>query len=101
MTGKKSGRYRLQHSALGTCCYCGKRTYESRAEARRAARSLHHGDSRLNAYECPDAVLAGHANWWHIGHLNGMTKHGEYPRHSRPIATEKGCDTPRRDGRWN
>ncbi len=50
---------------LGPCAPCGgKHTYPSRKTARRAARTLHPGDSRLAAYACPHRD----GTYWHIGH---------------------------------
>ena len=53
-----------------TCTLCGKRTYETRKDARRAAKQLpgHH----LSAYEC--------AQGWHLGHLPVGVAAGHYSR---------------------
>lgn len=60
---------REARKAAGTCDYCGKLVYWSRVDARRAARTVHHGDSGLAAYECHNALAAGFGGLWHIGHL--------------------------------
>lgn len=45
------------------CDVCGKGAYESRRDAKRAARDIHPHE-RLNAYRCPHR-----AGMWHLGHL--------------------------------
>lgn len=48
---------------LFSCAQCGgKRTYNNRKVARRAAR-IHHPNDHLAAYECPRSP-----GLWHIGH---------------------------------
>lgn len=86
---ERSSSKREKRRGLGSCGYCGKQTYESRADARRVARTAHHGDSGLTAYECPDAKVVGILGFWHIGHLNAMVKHGDYHRYSMPTAGSK------------
>ena len=62
-----TGRHRIYWT---TCPLCGKRTYETRKDARRAAKQLpgHH----MSAYEC--------AQGWHIGHLPAGIAAGNYSR---------------------
>lgn len=62
-----TGRYT---TAWTTCPLCGKRTYETRKDARRAAKQLpgHH----MSAYEC--------AQGWHLGHLPAGIAAGSYSR---------------------
>lgn len=45
---------------LGRCADCGKVRYETRAKARRAARTRHRGN-RMRAYPC--------GAYWHLGHI--------------------------------
>lgn len=65
---------RQARGPAGTCDYCGKLTYWSRVDARRAARTVHHGDSGMSAYECHAALKAGFSGLWHIGHLISKRK---------------------------
>ena len=78
-------------------CTCGKRRYQTRAEARRAARSHRkpHWDDRLRAYECVPGI-------WHLGYLplaviDGQLTRDEY-NDGIVIAAEYGkcmlCFTP-------
>ena len=47
------------------CGYCRKRSYPSRAEAKRAVRLLHPGQvGEITVYRCADG-----GSGWHIGHL--------------------------------
>jgi hypothetical protein len=56
---------------IGCCPVCGKHCYETKRDAKRAARRLHPG-SRLNPYRC--------GRWWHIGHLPAPVVAGVLPR---------------------
>lgn len=56
---------------VGTCS-CGKRTYKTRKDARRAAKAGHAGE-HMSVYRCAQ----GH---WHIGHINARRVRGELRR---------------------
>lgn len=53
------------------CAECGKRGYESRKIAKRAARA-HHGH-HLGQYRCDSGL-------WHLGHLAQAVMHGTATR---------------------
>ncbi|SES04265.1 hypothetical protein [Streptomyces qinglanensis] len=57
-----------EHLALGTCPTCGRKSYLTRREARRAARAIH-PHTALRAYKCGDH--------WHNGHTSAWRKRGE------------------------
>ena len=58
---------------IGLCQTCGKRSYPSKREARRARGQVAGHDSRhLSVYRCGD--------WWHIGHLPRMIVRGDAAR---------------------
>lgn len=54
-----AGRTAVGSRGTGTCSYCGKVCYKSRADARSAKRSLHPGE-KMHAYRC--------GFYWHFGH---------------------------------
>jgi hypothetical protein len=57
-------RYYIQKLAMGRDTYCrNKFIYESRADAKRAARLLEPSNRTVQAYRCPH-----NPTWWHIGH---------------------------------
>lgn len=62
---------------LFTCRSCEKRTYDSRREARAAARRAH-PDDLLAAYACPH-----NPQWWHIGHANPHCRNGNRTQHRK------------------
>lgn len=61
--------------SAGTCPYCGKQRYVTRADARRIAKDVHH--DQMSAYECRYALDAGIPDFWHIGHLHPAVKRGD------------------------
>lgn len=70
------------HLQQHRCHTCGKWAYHSRRDARRAYKALHPGESRLNAYRCPDRP-----EFWHYGHKPGCQ--------GRPVdATEEQRASP-------
>lgn len=56
-----------------TCPGCQKRSYPNRKTARRIARQLHAGTTRVHAYQCT-------AGAWHVGHIPSVIKTGKTPR---------------------
>ena len=54
-----------------TCMECGKRTFESKKDAKAYRRAAFPGDAGLNAYEC---TLGG--TGYHVGHLPEPVKQG-------------------------
>lgn len=60
--------------AWSTCDACGKRSYESRKDARRVARRLSPGKGRVHAYRCRTTGL------WHVGHVPTPVKTGRVSR---------------------
>lgn len=60
---------RVIRSSVGRCPECGKFSYQSRSDAKRAAKINHPGE-RLTAYLCrhPDGL------GWHYGH-NTIWRH--------------------------
>lgn len=53
----------VDHTSIGLCDPCGKRTYPNRRVARRARRVLYPHEHYMSAYRCPrDGSL------WHLGH---------------------------------
>lgn len=57
-----------QALAVATCPVCGKRSFKSRRDARRAARAIHPGEV-LRAYKCGEH--------WHVGHTPDWVRRGE------------------------
>lgn len=62
------------------CHRCQKFGYLSRGDAKLAARTFHPGD-HLSAYPCP-----GTACFWHYGHLQNVTLHGQMRRQRRSVS---------------
>lgn len=52
------------------CPTCGKRSWLTRADAKKVARRMH--DTHLNVYRCGDA--------WHLGHLPAPVIRGDLNR---------------------
>lgn len=64
---------------IGVCPSCGKRSYPSKADAKKAVRQLHkkHG-GHLSVYRCGTA--------WHFGHLPAAVRAGDATRDEiRPV----------------
>ncbi len=59
-----------------TCPADGKRTYNSRRDARKAGKSTK--GRGMNAYECPSG------SGWHVGHLPARVVQGRIGRDSLP-----------------
>lgn len=60
---------------LARCEVCGKFSYGSRGNAKRAIRNLHPSDiSKMAAYRCPEGL------GFHIGHLSDQVKAGSIGR---------------------
>lgn len=66
------------HVIIYPTCICGKKTYRSRKEARRTARTLYRG-SRLQTYYCDRGAVAG----WHFGHAIGYERGADARREGR------------------
>ena len=56
-----------------TCTHCGKRSYLSRHEARKARR-LHTDRRGLNVYRCEGS------GYYHLGHLSELVRRGRVTR---------------------
>lgn len=56
---------------VGTCPTCGKRSFRSRKDARRAGRAAHPG-AHLSEYRCGDD--------WHYGNLPDAIRQGNRDR---------------------
>lgn len=56
---------------IGKCPTCGKRTFGTRHDAKRAAKKAHPND-RMSIYRCGVG--------WHYGHLPPAVKIGDKPR---------------------
>ena len=54
--------------AIGTCRRCGKRSYLTRREAKKAARAIH-PNVPLRAYQC--------GQMWHYGHSPDWVRRGD------------------------
>lgn len=63
-----SRQVRPGNLAVGTCPRCGKRSFTSRRNARRAARAIH-PDTPLRAYRC--------GQHWHYGHTPDWVRRGQ------------------------
>lgn len=59
-------------TCLGRCQPCNKITYQTRKDARTAAKRFPAADSR--PYRCP------HAEGWHLGHLHEYVRTGQVDR---------------------
>lgn len=68
MTPRQPGEMRPLQGAITTCSTCGKRSFLSRRDARRASRALY-PEEALRAYAC--------GGYWHIGHTAPWRKRGE------------------------
>lgn len=65
------------------CPYCGKRTYRSRRDAKRAGALAHPGEKGMSGYECtdvPDNVETPH---FHYGHHRGVLRNLKNLHHAR------------------
>lgn len=68
MSGAGPDRF---NASLGTCEVCGKRCYESRRAARRAAHAIF-PTQKVSAYRC--------GNFYHFGHLPKIVNDGTMSR---------------------
>lgn len=59
-------------------CVCGKKTYRTRREARRVARTLYPSE-RMQTYRCDRGWGAG----WHFGHAHGYERESAARREGR------------------
>lgn len=71
---------------VGTCL-CGKRCYQSKRDARTAARQLRGRDGRLDVYRCDHDD-----RYWHIGHQPPPITLGQVAR--RDWVSKKRGDRP-------
>jgi hypothetical protein len=65
------------HDRFADCHYCQKRSYSSRAAAKRAINRLHPGEHK-QPYRCPVTPQQ-----WHIGQLDGRVARGEISKTER------------------
>lgn len=78
-------RYGQKHLPWSTCPGCGKRSYESKGDARAAAKYLRSkGGKGLNVYAC----VAPGGSGWHVGHLPADIRAGKVSR--RTVYGPKG-----------
>lgn len=67
------------YDRVGDCHSCNKRSYGSRAAAKRAINRLHPGEHK-QAYRCP---ASPHVSAWHVGQLDERVARGEMSKQER------------------